>query len=144
MPKIVLCTGVLIAFFATWVHPVAEAQEAQSLIEAARIVQGFSIAGAVHLAATELHLPRTLPPKLVWRDAEAARKFGCAPGFVIRWFDSNLEEAKLPNEEGDGLLCYKDLAPIKTQFRRALTLYALPAQLDRSNFFIPNLTAKRK
>ena len=81
-----------------------------------------------------------MPPKIVWRDAEAAKEFGFAPGFATRWFDSNLDEAKLPNKGGRWIALLEGTAPNKTPFRRALTFYALPPKLDSSNVFIPDLT----
>jgi CubicO group peptidase (beta-lactamase class C family) len=81
-----------------------------------------------------------LPPKIVWRDADAARSFGFAPGFDIRWFDSHLEEVKLPNKGGRWIALLEGTAPNKTPFRRALTFYALPSQLDNTNVYVPDLT----
>jgi hypothetical protein len=96
MPKILLSVSVLIAFLATWVHPIADAQEAQSLIEAQRALRkDFQSLELFTARQGSWIFPLALPPKVVWRDAEAARKFGFAPGFVTRWFDSNLEEANL-------------------------------------------------
>jgi hypothetical protein len=86
--------------------------------------------------------PLASPPKVVWRDAEAAQKFGFAPVLDIRWFDSNLEEAQLPNKGGRWIALLNGTAPNKTPFRRALTFYALPSQLDGSNLFIPDLTVR--
>jgi hypothetical protein len=60
----------------------------------------------------------------------------------IRWFDSNLEEAQLPNKGGRWIALLDGTAPNKTPFRRALTFYALPSQLDGSNLFIPDLTVR--
>ncbi len=138
MPKILLRVSVLIASLATWVHPIADAQEAQSLIQAQRALRkDFQSLEMFTSRQGSWIFPLALPPKVVWRDAEAARKFGFAPGLVIRWFDSNLEEAKLPNTGGRWIALLEGTAPNKTPFRRALTFYALPPKLDSSNVFIP-------
>ena len=86
--------------------------------------------------------PVALPPKIVWRDAEAAAKFGFQPGFGVRWFDANLEEAKLPDKGGRWIAVVEGTAPNQTPFRRAFTFYALPPKLDLSNPFIPDLTIR--
>lgn len=141
MPKILLSVSVLIASLATWVYPIADAQETQSLIEAQRALRkDFQSLELFTSRQGSWIFPLALPPKIVWRDAEAARKFGFAPGFIIRWFDSNLEEAELPNKGGRWIALLEGTAPNKTPFRRAFTLYALPPQLDSSNAFIPDLT----
>lgn len=126
---------------ATWVHPIADAQEAQSLIEAQRALRkDFQSLELFTSRQASWIFPLALPPKVVWEDAEAARKFGFAPGFVIRWFDSNLEEAKFPNKGGRWIALLEGTAPNKTPFRRALTFYAIPPKLDSTNVFIPDLT----
>ena len=141
MPKILLSISILIASLATWVHPIADAQEAQSLIEAQRALRkDFQSLELFTSRQGSWIFPLASPPKIVWRDADAAKKFGFAPGFVIRWFDSNLEEAKFPNKGGRWIALLEGTAPNKTPFRRAFTLYALPPQLDSSHVFIPDLT----
>ncbi len=141
MPKILFSFCVLMASLATWVYPIADAQEAQSLIEAQRALRkDFQSLELFTSRQGSWIFPLALPPKIVWRDAEAARKFGFAPGFIIRWFDSNLEEAELPNMGGRWIALLEGTAPNKTPFRRAFTLYALPPQLDSSSAFIPDLT----
>ena len=141
MPKILLSVSVLIASLATWAYPSADAQEAQSLIEAQRALRkDFQSLELITSRQGSWIFPLALPPKIVWRDAEAAKEFGFAPGFAIRWFDSNLEEAKLPNKGGRWIALLEGTAPNMTPFRRAFTLYALPPQLDSSNVFIPDLT----
>ena len=101
MLKILLRLSVLIAFLATWVHPIADAQEAQSLLEAQRALRkDFQSLELFTSRQGSWIFPLALPPRVVWRDAETARNFGFAPGFVVRWFDSNLEEAELPNRGG--------------------------------------------
>ena len=141
MPKILLSVGVLIASLATWVHPLADAQETQSSIEELRALRkGFQSLELFTARQGSWIFPLALPPKVVWRDAEAAGKLGFAPGFVIRWIDSNLEEAEIPNKGGRWIALLEGTAPNKTPFRRALTFYALPPKLDSSNVFIPDLT----
>jgi CubicO group peptidase (beta-lactamase class C family) len=84
-----------------------------------------------------------LPPKIVWRDAEAAKKFGLMPGFKIRWFNSNLEEAETPVTPGRWIAWLEGVAPNQTPFRRAFTLYALPANNeDQGKLFVPDLTVR--
>ncbi|HMO13918.1 MAG TPA: serine hydrolase domain-containing protein [Pirellulaceae bacterium] len=67
-----------------------------------------------------------LPPRIVWRDAEAARQFGLDPGFSVRWFDAELREADRPDTPGRWLSWLEGTAPNGTPFRRSFTLYALP------------------
>ena len=141
MPTTLLRVIVLIAVLATRGHSKVEAQEAQSSIEALR-------AQRKSFQSLELYTSRqgswifslSLPPKIVWRDADAARSFGFAPGFDIRWFDSHLEEVKLPNKGGRWIALLEGTAPNKTPFRRGLTFYALPSQLDNTNVYVPDLT----
>jgi CubicO group peptidase (beta-lactamase class C family) len=141
MPKILLSMSVLIASLTTWVHSSADAQEVQSSIEVQRALRkDFQSLELFTSRQGSWIFPLALPPKVVWRDAEAAGKFGLAPGFVVRWFDSNLEEAKLPNQGGRWIALIEGTAPNNSPFRRALTFYALPPQLDSSNIFIPDLT----
>ncbi len=129
------------ASLAIWVHPIAEAKDAKASIEVQR-------ASRKEFQSLELFtsrqgswiFPLEVPPKVVWRDAEAASKFGFAPGFVIRWFDSHLEEAKLPNKGGRWIAVLEGTAPNKTPFRRALTFFAMKPKLDGSKVFIPDLT----
>lgn len=143
MPKILLLVCALIATLATWVYPIADAQEKQISIEAQRpLRKEFQSLELFTARQGSWIFPLASPPKVVWRDAEAAQKFGFAPGLVIRWFDSNLEEAQLPNKGGRWIALLDGTAPNKTPFRRALTFYALPSQLDGSNLFIPDLTVR--
>jgi len=141
MPKILLIVCALIATLATWVYPIADAQEEQISIEAQRpLRKEFQSLELFTARQGSWIFPLASPPKVVWRDAEAAQKFGFAPGLDIRWFDSNLEEAQLPNKGGRWIALLEGTAPNKTPFRRALTFFALPSQLDGSNVFIPDLT----
>ena len=141
MPKILRTVRVLIASLATWVYPMASAQEAKSSLDAQRpLRKEFQSLELFTARQGSWIFPLASPPKVVWRDAEAAKKFGLAPGIVIRWFDSNLEEAQLPNKGGRWIALLEGTAPNRTPFRRALTFFALPSQLDGSNFFVPDLT----
>ncbi len=143
MPKILFIVCALIATLATWAYPIADAQEEQISIEAQRpLRKEFQSLELFTARQGSWIFPLASPPKVVWRDAEAAQKFGFAPGLVIRWFDSNLEEAKLPNKGGRWIALLEGTAPNKTPFRRALTFFALPSQLDGSNAFIPDLTVQ--
>ena len=143
MPITLLRVCVLIATLATGAHPMSNAQEAQSSIESLRpLRKEFQSLELFTSRQGSWIFPLSLPPKVVWRDAEAARKFGFAPGFVIRWFNSNLEEAKLPDKGGRWIALLEGTAPNKTPFRRALTFFALPPQLDSSNVFVPDLTVR--
>ncbi len=143
MPRILLTVSFLITSLATWVHPMADAQESQSSIEVLRpLRKEFQSLELFTSRQGSWIFPLASPPKVVWRDAEAAQKFGFAPGLVIRWFDSNLEEAKLPNKGGRWIALLEGTSPNKTPFRRALTFFALPSQLDSSNVFIPDLTVQ--
>ncbi len=141
MPKSLLSIHVLIASLAIWGHPNVDAQETHSLIETQRALRkDFQSLELNTSRQGSWIFPLTLPPKVVWRDAEAAQKFGFSPKVAIRWFNSNLDEAKLPNKGGRWLAWLTGTAPNNTPFRRALTFYALPPQLDHSNVFIPDLT----
>lgn len=86
--------------------------------------------------------PLALPPKLVWRDAEAAGKLGYSPGFVVRWVGPDLQEATLPDQGGRWIALVEGTAPNQTPFRRGFTFYALPNQLDTSKTFVPDLTVR--
>ena len=141
MPTTLLRVIVLIAVLATRGHSKVEAQEAQSSIEALRAQRkSFQSLELYTSRQGSWIFPLSLPPKIVWRDADAARSFGFAPGFDIRWFDSHLEEVKLPNKGGRWIALLEGTAPNKTPFRRALTFYALPSQLDNTNVYVPDLT----
>ena len=141
MPKTLLRVSVLFAVLAIWGHPKAEAQVAQSSIEEQRSLRKeYQSLELFTSRQSSWIFPINMPPKVIWRDADAARKFGFAPGFDIRWFDSNLDEAKLPNKGGRWIALLEGTAPNKTTFRRALTFYAIPPQLDNSNVYIPDLT----
>jgi CubicO group peptidase (beta-lactamase class C family) len=141
MAKTLLLVSFLITSLATWGFSRADAQDAQSLIESQRALRkDFQSLELITSRQGSWIFPLASPPKIVWRDAEAAKEFGLAPGFAIRWFDSNLEEAKLPNKGGRWIALLEGTAPNKTPFRRAFTLYALPPNLDNSKVFIPDLT----
>jgi CubicO group peptidase (beta-lactamase class C family) len=79
------------------------------------------------------------PPRLVWRDGTEARRFGFDPGFSVRWFDANLNEAPEPDTPGRWIAWLEGVAPNGTPFRRSLTLFALPVLGDGQ--FMPDLTA---
>jgi CubicO group peptidase (beta-lactamase class C family) len=86
--------------------------------------------------------PPSLPPKLVWRDAEAASRLGYSPGFSVRWFGPDLQEATVPDQGGRWIALVEGTAPNQTPFRRGFTFYALPSQLDTSKTFVPDLTVR--
>ncbi len=82
-------------------------------------------------------------PKIVWRDAETARKFGLDPGFKIRWFNSNLEEAPAPSTPGRWIAWLEGTAPNQTPLRRAYTLFALTLNNENNNApIVPDLTVR--
>lgn len=86
--------------------------------------------------------PLALPPKLAWRDSEAANKLGYSPGFIVRWFGPDLNEANVPDQGGRWMALVEGTAPNQTPFRRGFTFYALPSQLDTSKTFVPDLTVR--
>ncbi|MCE3017565.1 MAG: serine hydrolase domain-containing protein [Pirellula sp.] len=139
LPRICLCVASLFALG----HPAAGAQEEQNSIEALRALRKeFQSLELITARQASWIFPVVLPPKVVWRDADAAKKFGFTQGFEVRWFDSNLDEAKLPNKGGRWIALLDGTAPNKTPFRRALTFYALPPKLDGSNIYVPDLTVQ--
>lgn len=135
--------SLLLAFFAVVVPPITIAQESSISLESQRALRReFQSLELFTSRQGSWIFPLTLPPKIVWRDAEAAAKFGLAPGFKIRWFDSKLKEAQLPDQGGRWIALIEGTAPNQTPFRRAFTFYALPPKLDDSNAFVPDLTIR--
>ncbi|WP_168164538.1 serine hydrolase domain-containing protein [Pirellula sp. SH-Sr6A] len=86
--------------------------------------------------------PLALPPKLIWRDAEGARKFGYSPGFVVRWFGPNLQESTVPDQGGRWIALVEGTAPNQTPMRRGFTFYAIPNDIAASQTFVPDLTVE--
>jgi hypothetical protein len=75
MPKILLLVCALIATLATWVYPIADAQEEQISIEAQRpLRKEFQSLELFTARQGSWIFPLASPPKIVWRDAEAAQK----------------------------------------------------------------------
>jgi CubicO group peptidase (beta-lactamase class C family) len=143
MPIILLRICLCVASLFALGHPIADAQEAQKSIEELRALRKeFQSLELFTARQASWIFPLVLPPKVVWRDADTAKKFGFTPGFDVRWFDSNLDEAKLPNKGGRWIALLHGTAPNKTPFRRALTFYALPPKLDGSNIYVPDLTVQ--
>lgn len=86
--------------------------------------------------------PVAIPPKLVWRDPETASKFALSPGFTVRWFGPDLQEAKVPDQGGRWMALVEGTAPNQTPMRRGFTFFAIPSQLDPSKTFVPDLTVQ--
>lgn len=86
--------------------------------------------------------PVAIPPKLVWRDPETASKFALSPGFTVRWFGPDLQEAKVPDQGGRWMALVEGTAPNQTPMRRGFTFFAIPPQLDSSKTFVPDLTVQ--
>lgn len=143
MPIILLRICLCVASLFALGHPIADAQEAQNSAQELRALRKeFQSLELFTARQASWIFPLVLPPKVVWRDFDAAKKFGFTPGFDVRWFDSNLDEAKLPNKGGRWIALLDGTAPNKTPFRRALTFYALPPKLDGSNIYVPDLTVQ--
>ena len=67
------------------------------------------------------------PPRIVWRDPQRVRELGGDPfGLKVRWFDAQLNEAKVPDGPGRWGAYVQGVAANGTPLRRALTLYCRP------------------
>jgi CubicO group peptidase (beta-lactamase class C family) len=66
------------------------------------------------------------PPRVVWRDLAAVQKLGCDGRLRIRWFDSDLREAAVPDRPGRWGAYIEGAAPNGTPVRRAMTFYCRP------------------
>ncbi len=80
------------------------------------------------------------PPRLIWRDAEEARRLGLESPPGVRWFDSNLHEASRPDHPGRWLAVVEGMAPNGTRLRRAQTLFCLPETIEPA--WVPDLTLR--
>lgn len=77
-------------------------------------------------------------PRIVWRDVEEVRRLGCEGPLRVRWFDARRKESAVPGESGRWIAWIEGTAPNGTPLRRALTFYALPANLAGS--YVPDFT----
>jgi CubicO group peptidase (beta-lactamase class C family) len=66
------------------------------------------------------------PPRIVWRDLEEVRRLGFEAPLRVRWFNSRLEESRIPSEPGQWAAWVEGTAPNGFPFHRAMTFYARP------------------
>lgn len=66
------------------------------------------------------------PPRIIWRDVEEIRRLGGAGMPCVRWFDTDLKEAAVPDHPGRWAAWVEDRAPNGTPVRRVLAFYARP------------------
>ncbi len=76
-------------------------------------------------------------PRIVWRDADAMLRLGFTEPFRVRWFNSRLEEANIPNEPGRWVAWIDGTAPNGLPFHRTLTFFARPKNFLM--YFAPDL-----
>ncbi len=79
-------------------------------------------------------------PRIVWRDAEEARRLGADMNFQVRWFDRDLREASEPDAGGRWMASLEGTSPNGSPFRRSLTFFVLPEKMEGT--FVPDLTVK--
>ncbi len=76
-------------------------------------------------------------PRIVWRDADQVRRLGVEEPFRVRWFNSQLQEAVVPDAPGRWGAWIEGTAPSGTPLRRALTFFA--PDKDSFVFFAPEV-----
>jgi CubicO group peptidase (beta-lactamase class C family) len=67
------------------------------------------------------------PPRIIWRDAEEARRLGCEAPLRVRWFDARLNEITTASEPGRYGAYIEGISPNGTPVRRAMTFYCRPS-----------------
>jgi CubicO group peptidase (beta-lactamase class C family) len=137
------CSLAFVLALVVSVQPVVRSQEPSRSIESKRAERReFQSLELFPARQGGWIFPLALPPKLVWRDAEGASQFGFSPGFVVRWFGQDLEEAKVPDQGGRWLALVEGTAPNQTPMRRGFTFFAIPNNIDSSKTFVPDLTVQ--
>ncbi len=81
-----------------------------------------------------------MPPKLVWRDAATAERFGMTPGFTTRWFNAQLQESPTPNAPGRWLAYLEGRSPNGFPWRRSFTFFGVPTNVTAGKPLVPDLT----